>query len=241
RAARPTSFLSCHRTSMWPPPVGGLFGFKFSSRPHPWKFGVKRFLALREGLARKWGCLFWATPLEKVIGGVTAIVSYRPGGWNAAVYRAEVCYPFGRERASTFFRMRASPTTAVPASTPTAAGQLPPSHQCRPGTRRRWHIPWQGFVLPHSMTSSNRADNRQRVPWCGRLRSRARDWFVSSSRSPARAPHIRYRVASCCREYSVAASLARSSRAASWWGAAHTAGHRERWRRPPSRSARLRP
>src|SRR5262249_46776459 len=26
--------LSCHRTSMWDPPVGGLFGFKFSSRPH---------------------------------------------------------------------------------------------------------------------------------------------------------------------------------------------------------------
>jgi len=40
------------------PPVGGLFAFKFSSRPHPWKFGVKRFLALREVLARKWGGLF---------------------------------------------------------------------------------------------------------------------------------------------------------------------------------------
>src|SRR5262249_18345667 len=29
------------------PPGGGLFGFKFSSRPHPRKFGVKRFLAVR--------------------------------------------------------------------------------------------------------------------------------------------------------------------------------------------------
>ena len=28
--------------------VGPLFGFKFSSRPHPRKFGVKRFLVLRE-------------------------------------------------------------------------------------------------------------------------------------------------------------------------------------------------
>src|SRR5262245_38072112 len=29
RAARPTSFLSCHRTSMWgPPPVGGTFWFQ---------------------------------------------------------------------------------------------------------------------------------------------------------------------------------------------------------------------
>ena len=29
----------------------------------------------------KWGGLFWATSLEKIFGGVTAIVSYRPGGW----------------------------------------------------------------------------------------------------------------------------------------------------------------
>jgi hypothetical protein len=54
----------------------------------------------------------------------------------------------------------ATATAAVPAKTPAAAGWLPPSHRCRPGTRRRSHIPWQGFVLPHSMTSSNRADNR---------------------------------------------------------------------------------
>jgi len=24
---------------------------------------------------------FWATSVEKIIGGVIAIVSYRPGGW----------------------------------------------------------------------------------------------------------------------------------------------------------------
>ena len=76
------------------PPVGGLFGFKFSSRPHPWKFGVKRFLVLREVLARKWGGLFWATSLEKIIGGVTAIVSYRPGGWmqQSTVPRCAILY-----------------------------------------------------------------------------------------------------------------------------------------------------
>src|SRR5262249_2966397 len=56
------------------PPVGGLFGFKFSSRPHPWKFAVKRFLVLREVAGGKWGGLFWATSLEKIIGDVTAIV-----------------------------------------------------------------------------------------------------------------------------------------------------------------------
>jgi len=32
--------------------VGPLFGFKFSSRPHPRKFGVKRFLVVRRLLAR---------------------------------------------------------------------------------------------------------------------------------------------------------------------------------------------
>src|SRR4029453_2719845 len=83
---------------LWRPPPPGrgeLFGFKFSSRPHPWKFGVKRFLVLREVLARKWGGLFWATSFGK---------NYRrrdrdrlvPPRWiDAAVYRAEVCYPFG--------------------------------------------------------------------------------------------------------------------------------------------------
>jgi hypothetical protein len=51
--------------------------------------GVTRTLAcgplggkrVRVVLARKWGGLFWATSWEKIVGGVTAIVSYRPGGW----------------------------------------------------------------------------------------------------------------------------------------------------------------
>ena len=60
------------------------------------KFGVKRFLVLREVLARKWGGLFWATS-EKIFGGVTAIVSYRPGRWMQQSARAEVYYPFGRK------------------------------------------------------------------------------------------------------------------------------------------------
>src|SRR6516165_8287957 len=36
----------------------------------------------------KWGGLFWATSLEKIFGGV-------PPRMDAAVCRAEVCYPFG--------------------------------------------------------------------------------------------------------------------------------------------------
>src|SRR5262249_4690878 len=78
------------------PPVGGLFGFKFSSRRHPRKFGQKRFLAVRRSRGNGVAC-FWATSLEKIIGGVTAIVSYRPGGWMQQSARAEVCYPFCRK------------------------------------------------------------------------------------------------------------------------------------------------
>src|SRR5262245_41460223 len=46
-------------------------------------------------LARKWGGLFWATSLEKIYRrrGHDRLV---PPRWmDAAVYRAEVCYPFG--------------------------------------------------------------------------------------------------------------------------------------------------
>ena len=32
-------------------------------------------------LVRKWGGLFWATSSEKIIGGVIAMISFRPGGW----------------------------------------------------------------------------------------------------------------------------------------------------------------
>jgi hypothetical protein len=43
--------LPCRRSSIWDP-RGGLFTFKFSSKPHPRKFGVKRFLVVRGLLAR---------------------------------------------------------------------------------------------------------------------------------------------------------------------------------------------
>ena len=78
RAARPTSFLSCHRTSMWAPRWGGLFGFKFSSRPHPRKFGLKRFLAVRRSWRGNGVACFWATSLEKIFGGVIAVISAVP-------------------------------------------------------------------------------------------------------------------------------------------------------------------
>jgi hypothetical protein len=40
----------------------------------------------------KWGGLFWVTSLEKIFGGVIAIISYRPGGWmqQSAVPRCAI-------------------------------------------------------------------------------------------------------------------------------------------------------
>src|SRR5262245_21039282 len=91
RAARPTSFCLA-AGPLYGTPGGGLFGFKFSSRPHPRKFAVKRFLVVRRLVVRKWGGLFWATSLEKIIDGVIAIISFRPGGWmqQSAVPRCAI-------------------------------------------------------------------------------------------------------------------------------------------------------
>ena len=94
RAREANLILSCRRTSIWDPPVGGLFSFKFSSRPHPWKFGVKRFLVLREVLARKWGGLFLGYLLGKNFRRRDRDHLVPPRRMDAAVCRAEVCYPF---------------------------------------------------------------------------------------------------------------------------------------------------
>ena len=48
------------------PRVGGLFGFKFSSRRHPRKFGQKRFLAVRRSWRGNGVACFWATSVEKL-------------------------------------------------------------------------------------------------------------------------------------------------------------------------------
>ena len=52
-----------------------------SSRPHPRKFGQKRFLAVRRSCRGNGVACFWVTSLEEIIGGVTAIISFRAGGW----------------------------------------------------------------------------------------------------------------------------------------------------------------
>src|SRR5215475_6075477 len=77
---------------MGPPGGGGLFGFKFSSRRHPRKFGQKRFLAMRRSWRGNGVACFWATSLEKIFGSVIAIILFRPGGWmqQSAVPRCAI-------------------------------------------------------------------------------------------------------------------------------------------------------
>jgi hypothetical protein len=56
--------------------------------------------------------------LEKIIGGVTAIISFPPERMDAAVCRAEVCYPFGSELRETLaVKRRAFITLLVAATT----------------------------------------------------------------------------------------------------------------------------
>ena len=62
---------------------------KFIQAPSP-EIWSETISSGEEVLAGKWGGLFWATSLEKIFGGV-------PPRMDAAVCRAEVCYPFGRE------------------------------------------------------------------------------------------------------------------------------------------------
>src|SRR6516162_644201 len=68
-----------------------------SSRRHPRKFGVKRFLAVTRSWRGNGVACLWATSLEKIFGGAIAIHLVPPRRMDAAVCRAEVCYPFGRE------------------------------------------------------------------------------------------------------------------------------------------------
>src|SRR5262249_37740800 len=75
-----------------PPPEGGTFWFQiFFQRPPP-EICSKTVSGGEEVLAQKWGGLFWATSLEKIFGGVIAIISFRPGGWmqRSAVPRCAI-------------------------------------------------------------------------------------------------------------------------------------------------------
>src|SRR5215470_13753591 len=78
---------------------GGRAKIENSSRRHPRKFGLKRFLAVRRSWRGNGVACFWATSLEKIFGGVIAIISFRLRGMDAAVScRSEACYLSGRKR-----------------------------------------------------------------------------------------------------------------------------------------------
>src|SRR6516162_6586348 len=90
---RASLILSCRRTSIMNPPVGGTFWFQiFIQAPSPEIWRKTIFGGERGCWRGKWGGLFWATSLEKIIGGVIAIISFRPGGWmqQSAVPRCAI-------------------------------------------------------------------------------------------------------------------------------------------------------
>src|SRR5262245_28340547 len=100
RSARPTSFLSCHRTSMWAPRWGGTFWFQiFIQAPSPeiWR---KTISGGEEVLAGKWGGLFLGYLLGKNFRRRDRDRLVPPRRMDAAVCRPEVCYPFGGKHGS---------------------------------------------------------------------------------------------------------------------------------------------
>ena len=82
------------------PPVGGTFWFQIFIQAPSLEIWRKTISGAEGGSGEEVGvACFWATSLEKIFGGVIAIISF-PGRMDAAVCRAEVCYPFGREHGS---------------------------------------------------------------------------------------------------------------------------------------------
>jgi hypothetical protein len=69
----PTPLRSVRPRPGW----GGRAKIENSSWPHPRKFGLKRFLVVKEGPGGKWGGLFLGYLLGKNIGGEIALISFR--------------------------------------------------------------------------------------------------------------------------------------------------------------------
>jgi len=62
------------------PRGGGRTKIENSSKRHPRKSALKLFLVVRNARAEGVAC-FGLPPWKKIIGGVIAIISFRPGGW----------------------------------------------------------------------------------------------------------------------------------------------------------------
>jgi hypothetical protein len=91
RAARPTSFCLAAEP-LYGTPGGGTFWFQIfiqASSPEIWSETIS---GGEEVLAGNGVACFWATSLEKIFGGVIAIISSRPGGWmqQSAVPRCAI-------------------------------------------------------------------------------------------------------------------------------------------------------
>ena len=76
------------------PPIGGTFWFQIFIQAPSLEIWRKTISGAEGGSGEEVGGLFWATSLEKIIGGVTAHRLVPPRWMDAAVYRAEVCYPW---------------------------------------------------------------------------------------------------------------------------------------------------
>jgi hypothetical protein len=91
-AAWPSPDGNASKSSAEPPLGEGRTKIeKFIQAPSP-EIWSETISGGEEVLAGKWGGLFWATSLEKIFGGVIAIISFRPGGWmqQSAVPRCAI-------------------------------------------------------------------------------------------------------------------------------------------------------
>src|SRR5262249_33932453 len=75
-----TAILSLSPTFYECPPGRGTFWFQIFIQAPPPEIWSETISGGEEVLAGKWGGLSWATSLEEIIGGVIAIISFRPGG-----------------------------------------------------------------------------------------------------------------------------------------------------------------
>jgi hypothetical protein len=80
RAARLTSFCLAAEPLLGLPGRGTFWFQIFIQAPSP-EIWSETISGGEEVLAGNGVACFWATSLEKIFGGVIAIVSYRPGGW----------------------------------------------------------------------------------------------------------------------------------------------------------------
>src|SRR5262249_54388865 len=101
RAARPTSFCLAAEP-LYGSPVGGTFWFQIFIQAPSSEIWRKPICGGEGGCWRgKWGGLFWATSLGKNFWRRDRDHLVPPRRTDAAVCRAEVCYPFGSELRET--------------------------------------------------------------------------------------------------------------------------------------------